>query len=201
MEVVYRDNQVDRSEKMLDYGAVLTGKGEVLHPGQTGTQPLIYPTKPSNPLVSIKATLVAVVFADQTSEASSSEALDRIVDARQSMASVPRVAAEAVSQALASTTPHPGARAASIIRDQISKDQQVASPTSVGFKGYMEPVAEELENSPKRAERMGVTKREYLEHHLTELQERLQQQEAYSVIRRQQSRYAASSLFYGLETP
>jgi len=177
IEAVLQDHQVDRSERMADYGARLSAKGEGLHPGQTAKEPLQF--SPKNRAMSVKATVVAVVFADQTSEASSSEALDRIVEHRTSEALMTRTSIEAVSQALAGTSEHPGETAGKIIRDRIN------TPAPRISKEYMKSVAAGLEKAPQGAASMGVTEREYLAHYLSELQEQAQREESYSHIRRQ----------------
>jgi len=186
IEEVLQDHHVIQSERMEDYGAFLAAKGEVLHPGQTSTQPLQFSPSPSNPLFSVRATVVALVFADKTSEASSPDALGRIVDHRASMALMARTHLEAIKKALATTSEHPGALAGSIVRDSISQQtNSSASVPSAGIdKQLMKTVAQELEDAPNRAAAKGTTEREYLTERLTILQQRAQEEETYSQIRR-----------------
>ena len=186
IETVFKEHQIDRSERMGDYGAAMTARGEALHPGQTGTEALqISSPKPGNSVTSIKATLVAVVFADQTAEASDSEALDRIVEHRTSEAEMTQMSVDAVSQALAGTSQDLGATAAKIIRDRLQTPRPVNSKGPGISEEYMKYKAAEFEKTPQSAASRHVTEREYLTQRLGELEEQAQQQETFAQIRRQ----------------
>jgi len=186
IEEVLQDRRVIHSERMMDYGAFLAARGEVLHPGQASTQLLSFSPAPSNPLASISATVVAVVFADQTSEVSESDAFSRIADHRVSVALMTRTSVEAVKAALADTkSQHPGASAGSLIRDRINRSSKPTSTDGID-KEYMKAMAKDLEDAPNKAASNGLTEREYLAQRLADLQKRVQQEEAYAQIRRRQ---------------
>lgn len=183
IEEVLQDNRVIHSEQMTDYGSFLTARGEVLHPGETSTQQVQFSSQSSNPVVSVRATVVALVFADQTAQASNSDALNRISDHRLSMALMARTSVEAVTSALAATSEHPGALAGSIIRDRINKQPSPVSSAGID-KEFMKHVAQELEDTPKKATAEGITERQYLTQRLVTLQQRAREEEDYSQIAR-----------------
>jgi hypothetical protein len=180
---ILQDGHIIKFERMMDYGALFARNGEVLHPGETSTQPLQFFPKPSNPLVAVHAKVVAVVFADQTSEAFDSDALGRIVDYRASMALMDHISAAALTKALATASNHPGALAGSIVRSRINRTS-TASSTEID-KQFMEAVAKEFEDAPNKAAATGATEREYLTAHLAVLQQRAEADDVYSRVRRQ----------------
>jgi hypothetical protein len=187
-EGVLQDHHVIQGgERLMDYGSLLAAKHQTLRPGEISTQPVQFFPKPNNPLTAVRATVVAVVFADQTSEASSPDALDRIVAARTEMVLMGRISVGALEKALADTNPHPGALAGKTIRDRIAQTPNLgASASGPGIsKEFMQHVAQEFEDAPNRAAATGITEREHLTQRLADLRQRLQEDEAYSQIRRQ----------------
>jgi len=181
-------------ETMKDFGAPPLFDG--LHPGAIEEVAV----KVKSPNVKAEAKVVAVVYADLICEWSDSEALSRIEDHRKSMVVMDGVRVEAIKAALAeSASDHPGAKAASIIRQRIPTDRasvealarkEKLSPfaysSSSGVSaGYMEDDAKKLEHEPKEAIRAGRSERDYLGDQLEYAKKQYEAEREYVQIRRQ----------------
>ncbi len=178
---------------MKDFGPSSLGEG--LHPGAMEETEV----NVKFPNVNAEAKVVAVVYADLTCEWSDSEALSRIEDHRKSMVIMDGVRVEAIKAALAeSANDHPGAKAASIIRQRIPTDRAAVEALARGEKlspfadsspgvspEYMEDDAKKLEHEPKAAIRAGRSERDYLGDQLEYAEKQYQAEREYAQIRRQ----------------
>ncbi len=192
--VTFQNGQSQWSETMKDFGP--SSLGAALHPGAVEE----IEVNVKFPNVEATAKVTAVVYADLTCEWSDSEALGRIEDHRKSMVIMEGIRVEAIKAALAeSANDHPGAKAASIIRQRIPTDQAsvealvkreklspFAHPSSSGVSpGYMEDDAKKLEHETKEAIRAGRSERDYLSDQLEYAEKQYQAEREYAQIRRQ----------------
>lgn len=191
--VTFQNGKSQWSETMKDFGP--SSLGEALHPGAVEE----IEVNVKFPNVNATAKVTAVVYADLTSEWSDSEALSRIEDNRKSEIIMEGIRVEAIKAALAeSANDHPGAKAASIIRQRIPTDRASVEALAKGekllplahsspgvCKACMEDYAKRLEHEPKEAIRAGRSERDYLGDELARAEEQYQAKQEYARIRRQ----------------
>ena len=122
---------------MKDYGANLTEKGEVLHPGSTSVEDKSWAVRPGNAFVRLDVKVSAVVHSDQTADVADAEALDRIQAHRSAVASALTKSRDILQRSLAdNSSDHPGAKASDEVKKLIKSEP--------GDNVYLKNVSDEL---------------------------------------------------------
>ncbi|SRR6266849_10598008 len=174
----------EHSEEMLDYDPYLTSKGEVLHPGATTEVSSTWVTA-TNPILTVNAKVVAVVYSDQTAEVLDQEAFQRIVQHRMSAAHAVRKSADIIKVALADLTDnHPSIKAVGAATEVL---KQAESSHSLDMDTmYLQGIRDEVQRAPLKSAERGISERDYLSEQLVKLQEKAALYEKYARVRRVQ---------------
>jgi len=185
VDAVHVSGAKDHSERMHDYGALLTAKGEALHPGETSEQPEMWAVTAADPLLTAEVKVVAVVYSDQTAEVRDKEAFQRIVEHRTSVTRALRTSADIIKNALADPTDdHPTAK---VVSDVTAALNQAKASHSLDIdEVYLQGTRDELQKAPLKSAERGINERAYLAERLATLQAEVSLHEKYAQIRRAQ---------------
>ena len=179
LKAVYASGHEVSSEFMTDYGPVNLAKGAALHSGASDSVHRDWNIVPGDELVSVQADIVAVVYADREAEFIDKDALQRIIDHRESMAIGSQVAADILSRALADAADHPSAKAVSGIQEAVASSKSLD-------KAFMKGIREQWTRAPSDAVSLGISERAYLTRELNRLRDDAALQASYAAIQRPQ---------------
>jgi len=182
VDAVHANGTTEHSEKMLDYDPYLTSKDKVLHPGATTDLSSTWNVTTANPILTVNAKVVAVVYSDQTAEVIDKEAFQRIVQHRMSAANAVRKSKEIISDALADQTDaHPSIKAVAAATE-VLKQAETSHSLDMDTM-YLQGARADIQKAPLKSVERGISERDYLSEQLVKLQQKANLYEKYARVR------------------